>query len=98
MPLSPLSPSLVVPPLSRLATPLLSRRPSLIAPPPLSLRHASLELAGCYIAASLVVPLTPPRAHPQGMIWLGEVAVMKRRGGPLRQKNMDRVKMWSGPV
>jgi hypothetical protein len=71
MPLSPRSPSLVVPPLSCRAAPLLSRHPSLIAPPPLSLRHASLKLAGCYIAVSLVVPLTPPQAHPRGMIWLG---------------------------
>jgi hypothetical protein len=71
MPLSPCSPSLIVPPLSRCAAPLLSCRPSLIAPLPLSSRHASLKLAGCYIAASLIVPLTPPQAHPRGMIWLG---------------------------
>jgi hypothetical protein len=71
MPLSPSSPSLLVPPLSCCAAPLLSCRPSLIAPPHLSLRHVSLELAGCYIAASLVVPLTPPQARPRGMIRLG---------------------------
>ncbi len=71
MPLLPRSPSLVVPPLSCRTAPLLSCRPSLIAPPPLLSRHASLELAGCYIATSLVVPLTPPRARPRGMIRLG---------------------------
>jgi hypothetical protein len=71
MPLLPRSPSLIVPPLSPHAAPLLSRCPSLIAPPPLSLCHASLKLAGCYIAASLIMPLTPPWARPQGMIWLG---------------------------
>ncbi len=88
MPLLPCSPSLVVPPLSHCAAPLLSRRPSLIAPPPLSSCHASLELAGCYIAASLVVPLTPPRARPRGMIWLGGVGCDETtRGAALSKKH-----------
>jgi hypothetical protein len=71
MPLLPLNPSLVVLPLSHRAAPLLSRRLSLITPLLLLSRYASLELAGCYIAASLVMPLTPPRARPRGMIRLG---------------------------
>jgi hypothetical protein len=57
-------PSLAAPPLSRRAAHLsLHHR--------LSLRHSSLEPAGCYIAASLIMPLATPRARPRGMIRLG---------------------------
>ncbi len=98
MPLLARSPSLVVPPLSRRAAPLLSRRPSLIAPPPLLSCHASLKLAGCYIAASLVVPLTPPRARPQGMIRLGEGGCneMTRGAASSKKHGLCENVVWTG--
>jgi hypothetical protein len=66
LPLSSCHASLATLSLSCCAAPLSSSRPSLIALPPLSLRHASLEPAGCHIATSLVVPLVTPWACPQG--------------------------------
>jgi hypothetical protein len=98
MPLLPRSPSLLVLPISRRTAPLLLRDSSLIASWPLSSRHASLKLAGCYSAASLVMPLTPPRARPRGMIWLGGGGCDETTRGAALSKNMDRVKMRSGPV